>query len=227
TITVAEGQDTVVVAISVPIQGAEEVLNAGMEMSAGGVVLFSGTVQVTAKAGVDVTSLPPELPLVWVGPGSEATRVHISQTDTTIRASAHLALQATAFDAGNNEVHNPTYEGEWRWNVIEPTLGTMPATGGEFVGAGVRGVAHVRVWTPNQLEDTVALALVPAATQVVVISGNNQSANAGSVLPSPAVVEVRAADNLPVPNTVVKFSAVNGGSVSPDSTMTEIGRASC
>ncbi|HJQ20558.1 MAG TPA: hypothetical protein VJ867_09440, partial [Gemmatimonadaceae bacterium] len=194
-----------------------------------GVLLFSGTVQVIAKVGADPTQLPPVLPLSYVGPGYEATRVRISPRDTTIAAGAHLALTATAFDASDAAVTDPTFVSNLSWRVLESALGTITANssgGGDFVGAGTRGVAHVRVGTLNLHADTIALNLVPPATQVVVISGDAQSANAGTALPQPVVVEVRASDNLPVPNTVVRFTALNGGSASPDSTMTNVqGRA--
>jgi len=226
-VTVSDGQDSVVVAIPVAINGSEEKLNATMQMFSGSLLVFTGSTQIVAKSGVDVVSKTPVVVTTWVGPGTSATKVRISPRDTTIRANAQLLFTGVAFDASNNPVTDPQYIAFWKWDVLETNLGRIPVNGGVFTGKGVRGVARVRVFTPNLLEDTVKVALVPPPTQIVTISGGGQTANEGMQLSTPFVVEVRAADNLPVPDVVVKFRSVSGGgSVSSDSAITNAqGRA--
>jgi len=227
TITVSEGQDSIVVAVPVTISGSQERLDAVLEMYSGTLLVFTGSTQVIAKAGVDVVSTTPVVVTTWVGPGTNATKIRISPRDTAMRANAQLAFEAAAFDVNNAPVTDPQFLAFWRWDVLEPNLGSIPVGGGAFVGKGVRGVARVRVFTPNLLEDTVRVSLVPPPTQLVTISGGGQSASEGQTLGSPFIVEVRAADNLPVPDVVVRFRSVSGGGrVAPDTAFTNAqGRA--
>src|SRR5690606_13221328 len=53
--------------------------------------------------------------------------------------------------------------------------------------------------------------LHPAATQLDIVSGNNQTAPAGSELPKPLVVMVRGPGGQPLANQVVNFRVVTGG----------------
>lgn len=216
TVSVDEGQDEIVVELTAEIEGSEETLVAQLEMRSGEILLFSGSVEVLVRVAGSATSTAPVLVPVWVGPGREATRIRIAPRDTTVAASDHVPMVALAFDANGAPVLDPAYTSRWEWRVTDPTLGGIPQAGGDFVGAGRRGVAKVVVFAPNLLRDTVSLTLVPPATQLRIVSGDNQSAAAGVVLPQPLVVEVLAADNLPVPNAVVTFSALSvGASVAP------------
>ena len=228
TVTVTEGQDSVVVELLVVLRQSEERLTAALEMRSGSVLLFYGTTSVTAYAGANPAAPPPPVLVpLWVGPGAAATKVRIAPRDTTIAATGRVTFAAVATTATNVVVTNPEFVSRLAWANLDPTLGTIPSTGGDFVGSGARGTARITVATPNLLRDTVRVTLVPAATQVVTVSGSGQSGDAGTALAQPFIVEVRAADNLSVPNVKVRFRAVTGGgSVSPDSAITNAqGRA--
>ncbi|HYC49654.1 MAG TPA: hypothetical protein VEB19_00970 [Gemmatimonadaceae bacterium] len=160
TVTVADDQTEIPVVIDVPIVGSEEFFIANLEMFSGDVLIFSGTVNVLAKAGADPTTARPQLQLVWVGPGSQATRVVISPRDQNLGAiNGTLPMTAQAFDAAGNVVDDPDFIARFRWNVDDPTLGTLPRAGGTFTALGKAGVAIVSVLTPNLLRDTVRLTL--------------------------------------------------------------------
>lgn len=226
TIAIGPTDSVIVLELKVELLSVQEILTAVMEVRSGTLLLFSGTIEAVVRVGPYLDE-PPQLVPLWVGPGSSATSIAINRPDTTLRATASLPLTATATDAAGAPVTDPEFTSRFSWSVLEPTLGSIPATGGTFTGSGVRGTARVVVRTPNLLADTVSLSLVPAATQVVVISGGSQTDTAGKELATPFVVEVRAADNLPVPNEAVTFAVVGGGGeISPASAVTNAqGRA--
>ena len=160
TIAVEEHQTEIVVALDVQINGTQELLTASVQMFSGDVLVFSGSVDVLARAGADPTAARPQLLLVWVGPGSQATKVEITPGDATLSAiNGRLQLMATAYDASGNVVDDPDFVARFRWNVADPALGEIPLGGGEFVAKGVAGVAVISVLTPNLLRDTVRLTL--------------------------------------------------------------------
>ncbi|MDE3127662.1 MAG: Ig-like domain-containing protein, partial [Gemmatimonadota bacterium] len=111
------------------------------------------------------------------------------------------------------------------WNVGDPTLGAVSA-GGAFAGAGRRGTVRIVATTWSGVADTVPLVLRPVATRLAIVSGDGQSAPAGSPLPQPVVVEADAIDG-PVAGVVLHFAAAAAGaSVIPDSAVTDAaGRA--
>lgn len=226
TVTISPTDTVVTLELKVELLSVQEILTAALEVRSGTVLLFSGEVQAVVRVGPYIDEPPVLIPL-WVGPGSSATRVVITQADTTVRATASLPLSATAFDASNTPVTDPEFTSRLSWSVLEPTMGSIPKAGGAFTASGLRGTARVVVRTPNLLADTLSLSLVPSPTQISVISGASQTDTAGQELAVPFVVEVRAADNLPVPNEVVTFSVVSGGgSVAPVSALTNAqGRA--
>ena len=168
TVTVDEHQTEIEVALDVQINGSEELLVASLQMFSGDVLIFSGSVNVLARAGADPTGVRPQLQLTWVGPGSDAVEVEIAPRDRNLSAlNGRLELTATAYDASGNVVDDPDFVTKFRWSVADPSLGDLPLRGGEFVAAGVAGIAVISVLTPNLLRDTVRLTLqtvLPLAT---------------------------------------------------------------
>lgn len=162
TVTVAENQDSIAVVIEVAIAGSQERLLATMEMSSGNVIVFQGTREILATVGANPSALPPVLIPVWVGPGKEATKVVISPRDRILGATnGRITFTATAFDANNVALTDPLYVSSFRWKVNDPTLGTIPLNGGDFVTLGKTGTAIITVLTPNLLADTVRITLAP------------------------------------------------------------------
>jgi len=160
TITVPEDATEIPILVDVTINGSEELFIASLEMFSGEVLIFSGSVNVVARAGADPSAVRPQLQLVWVGPGSTATRVVITPRDRNLGAlGGTLALTAQAFDALGNVVNDPDFVARFRWTVNDPTLGTLPLAGGTFTALGKAGVAIVSILTPNLLRDTVRLTL--------------------------------------------------------------------
>jgi hypothetical protein len=102
---------------------------------------------------------------------------------------------------------------------VERTLGT--SVGEQATSASVNGLAG----SPVRFVHT---ATAGRGTQVRIVSGNDQSAPAGSQLGAPLVVEVLDALNNPVPGLSVTWViGTGGGSVAPQANVTDThGRAS-
>jgi adhesin/invasin len=93
---------------------------------------------------------------------------------------------------------------------------TLGSVGTNFLTASLLGVPNV-VFS--------ATATVGAPANVVVISGDGQSADAGTALPQPLVAEVRDAAGNPVPGASVTWTALQGSVVPAAVTTDGAGRA--
>jgi adhesin/invasin len=90
---------------------------------------------------------------------------------------------------------------------------------------------HVRVVAPaapNLVQSTfTATALSASANELAMVSGDDQSAAAGTALTDPLIVSVTDAFGNPVSGVVITWTAVGGGSVSAPTTTTDVeGRTS-
>lgn len=162
TVIVEDGASEIRVSLDVVIVGSEELLVASLEMHSGTVLIFSGSINVVARALANPTAVAPVLQLVWVGPGADAVHVVITPRDQNLSAiNGRLALTATAYTAEQQPVTDPDFVSRFKWTLADPTLGTLQATGEsvEFVAAGTAGVAIISILTPNLLRDTVRLSL--------------------------------------------------------------------
>ncbi|HEY7505229.1 MAG TPA: Ig-like domain-containing protein [Gemmatimonadales bacterium] len=103
-------------------------------------------------------------------------------------------------------------------NGFAATSWTLPGAVGNYtVSAVFSGLPAVQF---------TAMATPDAPTTIELVSGNNQSATAGSALPNPLVVRVTDENDNPVANVGVTWAAQVGGSVSDATTATDAnGRA--
>lgn len=78
TIAFPAGVDEVTLEASVLLHGVSEQFAATIQLRTGGMVLFEGTQQISARAGI-TSAQPVAIPIHYSGPGSTATKVAISQ----------------------------------------------------------------------------------------------------------------------------------------------------
>ncbi|HEY0997590.1 MAG TPA: Ig-like domain-containing protein, partial [Gemmatimonadaceae bacterium] len=226
-VTIAPGQTEISIELTVPISGPEEQLGATIQVRDGTQVLFEGTGTVVAvRAGTPGT--PPGggsvgVTLTYVGPGASVRAIRISPRDQVVATGASIAFGVTATDGNGASIAPPPIA----WSLSDPTLGTIGTGDGAFTAGTKRGTVIVRAATPSAIIDQVTIGIVPPAQRIVTIAGAGQSASAGKAVAQPFVVEVQAADGLPVPGVAVAFSAGTGASVTPASATTDAnGRAS-
>ena len=93
---------------------------------------------------------------------------------------------------------------------------------GSQVGEAAGAARVIAPPSPAKLEAAfTVVALASAANGLAGVSGNGQSAPAGTALPAPLVVEVTDAFGNPIPNVPISWTAEGGGSVSETSTTTD------
>ena len=90
--------------------------------------------------------------------------------------------------------------------------GTYSAT--VTVSSSTPGVA------PKQVGVTLQLSASPIAFKMDAVSAPTQSGSAGQAVAQPPSVQVRAADDTPVPGVAVTFAVSGGGTISPTGTVT-------
>jgi hypothetical protein len=189
--------------------------------AAGDTVFRAGPDSVTLTPSRSGSQPPPAIVVepVYTGPGAEATSVAIEPAADTVVSGDAFAFTATAFDGQMN----PVTSAPIGWQSLTPSLATITAVGaGTGVTLAGRGTAQIVAVLANGAADTVSLVVQPKAALVELAAGNNQSANAGSALPSPVSVRVRATDNLPMAGVGVAFAAGNGGSVAQAAVVTDV-----
>lgn len=189
-VTLAEGQDSVVIQIDVQVNGPQETFTANIELRDGETVLFSGTQSIPASRGGSTT--PPPISVEYSGPGANATTLTLGPADTAMFAGDSVAFRPAARDGNGQAVTSLAL----LWSVKDEALGTVDANG-KFKAALVRGATYVVARLLTGVKDSARVGVVPRATKVVLVSGGGQSATAGSLLPQAIVVEAQAGDNLP------------------------------
>ncbi|HEY7481219.1 MAG TPA: Ig-like domain-containing protein [Gemmatimonadales bacterium] len=212
TVTDAEGLSSVTRTLG-PTAGPQTTLASSDEPLAGSPVVFDHTAMPGNAAGVQIVSgnnqsAPPRTTL------PEALVVRVVDGDGNPIPSAAVTWVVTA---GGGSVDPTT--GTTSTDGVTSTSWTLgSSTGTNTVQAIVSGV--------GQAEFT-AHAGAGGASDIRIVSGDNQSGAAGSALPAQLVVVVVDANDTPVPGATVTWSVESGGgSVSPASGGTDAaGRA--
>jgi hypothetical protein len=221
-ITLSVDQNEVRIDIVVPLRASEERMRATVELRAANIVFFSGAQDIVVRSG-QPTSPPAAISLDYVGPDAAATTLSVAPSIVSLLTSDSVAFLATALDANQQPVTLQAVD----WSIRDAALGAVnPA--GLFKPALLRGETFVVAKLPTGLKDSARVSIIPLPSQIEVVSGSEQSGLVGTVLGTPIVVELRAADKLPVPGHQVDFAiSSGGGSLSVLRTTTDAnGRAS-
>jgi adhesin/invasin len=97
-----------------------------------------------------------------------------------------------------------------------------------YTATGFVGVTSVTATAGNLTPVTFTITTVPTAPAIVtVVSGQGQTATVGTAVAANPTIEVRDAQNNPVPGVTVFFQVVNGGGIQNTQVLTDsLGRAS-
>jgi hypothetical protein len=203
--------DTVALRITVEVDPeagtSGETFDATLDyLNADDVVVFSGTVQVTARAGVTSTT-PIEVAVAHVGPGSNAVRVELAP-DTIVATSGQVAaLTAVAYDAQDAVVGNAVIG----FVAADPTRITVPDLAvGSITLSGVRGGSWVFAQLVSGARDSVWVDILPRPSALTKVSGDLQSTLQGAVFAQPLRVRATAADGLGVADWPISFAVTAG-----------------
>ena len=215
-----ENTDSVVVKATFPIQAdgsTYQVVVKGIN-SAGDTTYSIGPSQFTSSqiAGGAVTVTGQA---VYVGPGSNATRVAISPRGITVATnSSGGTFTAQAF-LGTVALPQALFD----WISLNSTVADVGnhTDNSVTVFGHTRGTAKIVVRVAGSgVSDTVTVVVVPVIQTINVVSGNGQSATVGSALANPIVVRAGANDGSPLAGATVTFTAQNGGSANPATAIT-------
>ena len=221
TIDFPSGSNAVTVSLTVkllddaPASGEQMHLTLDYLNAAGAVVFEGGPILITAApAPADGTLNPPvQVPISYIGPGSNAASVAIAPRGETVIAGSGFSFTAVAKDNSGQPL-----PGTLRiiWSSLDPTIATVTsASAGAGIALGARGTARIVAQLLTGPADTVQLSVILPASQITAVSGGGQTGVAGAVLAQPLVVKVTAADGIGAPGVTVNFAvATGGGSVS-------------
>ncbi|MDH3367317.1 MAG: hypothetical protein OEO17_05700, partial [Gemmatimonadota bacterium] len=178
-----------------------------------GATVFSGGPVTVVATTSPSNVVPTEVTFQYVGVGSNAAGVRIVTQSQQLFSGSSVLLIGEAFDSAGVTIPNTPIQ----WASLDLQRATVPnpATGTVIAGAQ-RGAARITATLLTGPADTTTVAVQPLPTQIVVVSGGGQTATIGTVLADSVVLEVRAADGLPVTGVSVRLLA-SGGTVSPDS----------
>jgi len=215
-------QSEIRIELVVQLRAVEERMRAHVEIRAANVAFFTGVQEIVVRANASAQG-PAPVPLSYVGPDAGVTTLSIAPSTISLFTNGSVDFVATAFNASQQPVQLVAVD----WAVRNAALGTVGGTG-HFTPASLRGETFVVATLPTGLKDSARVSVIPLPTQIASISGGGQIGLVGALLPNPIVVELRAADNLPVPGYQVDFAiTAGGGSLSTSRALTDAnGRAS-
>ena len=152
------------------------------------------------------------------GPGTtgpdtpRATTISISLTSVTL---SFLGATVTLSAAIRDQNGQP-FSGTISWSTDNPSVATIDAVG--LVTAVQNGTATVTA-TSGSLSGTVAVTVQQAATQLAIVSGDDQSATVGQALGQAVVVRAEDAGGTVVEGANLEFVVSSGGGAVGDSTV--------
>lgn len=144
--------------------------------------------------------------------------VIVSPPTATVEVGSSVQLTATARDAQGKTLTGPSIV----WASANPAIVSVSGSG-LVTGVSAGGPIPVRATAEGKTGSadlTVAAPVVPTALQVV--SGTNQTATIGTVLPLPVNVRVLDSRAHPMAGVQVAFSTLGSGRATPSSGVTDV-----
>lgn len=217
TIAFASGDTAIDLELSVRVQEDGELFHVSIDYAGQTGIVFHGEGDVRAHDAHDEAPATPAIVLNYAGPGATAAKIAIQPKAVSLLATdSSRTFTVTAADSSGAVVAPPPVS----WTTSDGTLATIDSHG-TLQPLGHRGNVTVTGTTITALTDNAAATLTLPAAAIALVSGSGQSGTAHASLPSPAVVQVRAADSTGVAGVTVVFAAPTGGSVNPTSVVTD------
>jgi hypothetical protein len=140
--------DALSLKLDIDLTAEAETLWAYIEMRDGSSTLWYGSAELILRE----RTVPkvPEFALTYIGPGYDAVSVTISPRQTFVGAGFSVQYGATAYNGQGQPVPAPI-----GWNVSDPRIATVDATGYLTARAGANGVVRVRAFTPTGVADSL------------------------------------------------------------------------
>ncbi len=204
---------------------ANEAFNVTLEYRDASRALFSGTASVIAQPLDAEPTGGTTIDVAYVGPGADAAHLSITPRPIAVFTGTTVHLAAQALNAGGTAESNVPIN----WSVDDATLATLSSTTGsttDLQASSRRGNVTVIARTPTGIIDQATILVTPPAATLQSSSGDGQAGVVNAQLSAPVVVRAVDDAGLPVPNTTVTWSAVNGTTASTTSVTDISGLAS-
>ena len=213
TVALRPDADVLDLDLRIPLIAEAETLDVSVSALAGTIELFRGSGPVVVRSGA-ATPPPTEIAVTtYVGPGAGVDSLAIVPKTPFILFNDSLRLQVQAFQGGV-----PVTQFYVAWTTSDTSVAKINSFG-TLRAPAARTSVWVRARTPSGVTDSVSATFVPVPTQLLLITGDGQTASVGQPLATQLEVEVRAADNLPVGGIGVRFRSLSGGTPA-DTTVT-------
>ncbi|MFI5230278.1 MAG: Ig-like domain-containing protein [Gemmatimonadales bacterium] len=208
--------------LTVDIREPGESFDAAIDFSSDGRVVFRGTGRVQAHSADETAPAPTQLPIEYVGPGANVTRLVITPRATAVVRTETKAFTAAAFDANNAPVPDALIA----WATSNPAVATI-SSDGLLQPTGASGAVTITASTPSGATDNASVTIILPPASIALVSGGGQTGIVGGLLGAPVVVQVNSADGVGVPGIGIVFAAPAGGGVASATVTTDAaGRAS-
>ena len=195
--------------LSAPDSGILVSLNLAYINAQGDTVFRGGPTTVRARPiGAAGGEVPVGTPVVYTGIGANATSVELTPPTGIAVAGVSTTFTAVARDGQGNVLANtPVFFSSAdtsRATIANPALPTV-------TWRPRRGPATIIATLLNGPADTATFDIALPASQLLVFTGDAQTATAGSALAQPLELRVAASDSIGVAGVPVTFAVVTGG----------------
>ena len=182
-------------------------------------VFSGGPLQVIARPPGSTPQNPPEIPIIYVGPGANAAGLTIAPVSFTGTINQQQTFTSVVLDGQGSPIANvPVAYTSTDSSRVSVNLRTGGAT---LIGA--RGTANIIAQTLTGQADTAPVTITPTPTAIVLVSGGNQQVRQGLPFPALVTVRVNAVDGIGVAGVPVVFSVQRGqGTTNPAVDTTDV-----
>lgn len=189
--------------VRVPLRSDADTVQVQVALLAGGIPLFAGQrvaqVSLATTAGNII-----QVPLTYVGPGSQVATVTIVPLDSVLSLGDSIYMQAIGLDGAGG----PVPQFYVSWSTDNPALATVNGAG-LLRAPAIRGVVLITARTPNGVSTATPMTFSPPPIAIVKVAGDGQAVGPGAPLPIPFVVQVNAADGQGVKGVPVQFRSLD------------------
>jgi hypothetical protein len=176
-----------------------------LQFKSGETILFEGSATVETVPMNRPNPIPASLPMVYIGPGSNATRVVVTPSSGAFQVNAPVTFTAVAF-----AVDTPLPNTPIEWSSSDETVGNF-TTPGVFTPTSKGGPVTITAKTPTGITGTANISMISAApSAITIVSGNGQVDDVLKILPNPFVVKVADAVGNGLPGVTVNWQRIGG-----------------
>ena len=195
--------------LNAPDSGVALSLRMAYVNAAGDTVFRGGPLAVTARpAGSAGSGQQVTIPVVYTGTGASAAAITLTPDTGTVVSGTTTPFTAVARDGQGAPIANTPVV----YSSPDTTRAVVASpSNGLVTWRAQRGITRIVATLLNGPADTSSFFVSLPASQILIESGDAQSATTGSALAAPLVFRVAASDSIGVAGIPVTFAVTTGG----------------